>query len=73
MTKKRSISLESLIDEAVVKLTIKNDTTYSGYINMILSQYPPIQNAIKQLEQLPEMPELTDAELEAELEEPILN
>jgi len=73
MTAKRSISLESLIDEAVAKLAIQNNTTYSGYINMILSQHPTILKTVRQLEQLPEFPELTDAEIEAEFEEAIPN
>jgi len=73
MTAKRSISLNSLVDEAVAKLAIQNNATYSGYVNRILSSHPKIIQTIAQLEQLPEMPELTDAELEAELEEPIPN
>lgn len=73
MTAKRSISLESLTDEAVAKLAIKNGMSYSAYINMVLSIHPAIQKTIARLEQIPEMPDLTDKELEAEFEEPITN
>ena len=71
---RRTISIKPLIDEAVSMLALENKMTYSGYIEKILYENDMIRAMIKQLERLPQYPELSEEDIElAQTKEPILN
>ena len=59
MTKaKRSITLSTELDEAIAKLSISKNMNYSEFIESRLRQNPTIEQMIRHLEDLPEMPVL---------------